>query len=209
MHNHLGPYPARELSAEERALKQDFGEAGTSAWNTQFWACTDAERGCCTCCYTACCIPCAVADTRHTMDGSNWWFNFFCFGLSLHGWLVAYNVMRHGYNIEGSPGKDCLSVFCCPCFSVRRMFIEARLRGALPSYHRRQLEGAEQGKWRHSLYSCTNHPETCLMAICCPLCALASVRTQYDGSNWLFNLCCFAPVYECCPIACSILRGPL
>lgn len=33
----------------------------------------------------------------------------------------------------------------------------------------------------------------CAYTFCCPTCAMASARTEYDSSNWMLNCCCLTP----------------
>jgi len=49
--------------------------------------------------------------------------------------------------------------------------------------------------WNHGLFGCMDHGVvTCLYAFILPNCAVASARTTYDTSNWVFNCLCVGPV---------------
>mmetsp|Transcript_13988 Transcript_13988/g.17877 ORF Transcript_13988/g.17877 Transcript_13988/m.17877 type:complete len:293 (-) Transcript_13988:311-1189(-) len=41
--------------------------------------------------------------------------------------------------------------------------------------------------WDNKLFQCMDDCETCWYGLCCPTCALATVRMDLDGSNWCFN----------------------
>jgi hypothetical protein len=59
------------LYASQR--NQLFNAGGVTAWETSLMDVLDG--GCMACLYTWLCCPCAMADARTTMDGSDWWFN--------------------------------------------------------------------------------------------------------------------------------------
>lgn len=44
--------------------------------------------------------------------------------------------------------------------------------------------------WTSGLCGCFEDFSSCAYACCCPWCANASARTNFDGSNWCFNCCC-------------------
>jgi Cys-rich protein (TIGR01571 family) len=44
-------------------------------------------------------------------------------------------------------------------------------------------------KWRHSLVTCGSGCSGCMYSLFCPMCAIATARTRFDGSHWCSN--CF------------------
>ena len=47
--------------------------------------------------------------------------------------------------------------------------------------------------WGNELFGgVCNYFENTLYGCCCPSCALASVKSSYDGSSWCFNCLCFS-----------------
>lgn len=50
---------------------------------------------------------------------------------------------------------------------------------------------SQQRDWKSGLFSCFDGGcGTCLYGCCCPGCAAATARNNYDGSNWCFNCTC-------------------
>merc|ERR1712224_17756 len=66
----------------------------------------------------------------------------------------------------------------------------------------KQAEGANE--WTSGLCSCFDDIGSCCYAFCCPWCANATARTEYDGSNWLFNCFCVTP----CLVRSILREGP-
>jgi len=65
-----------------------------------------------------------------------------------------------------------------------------------------QAEGANE--WTSGLFGCFDDCGSCCYAMCCPWCANATARSEYDGSNWCFNCFCVTPC-----LSRSIIReGP-
>jgi len=50
--------------------------------------------------------------------------------------------------------------------------------------------GKAAGEWRSGLGDCFQECGTCSYSCCCPACASASAKTNFDGSNWCFNCLC-------------------
>lgn len=51
-------------------------------------------------------------------------------------------------------------------------------------------------EWSSGLFSCFDDCGSCMFGWCCAPCAIASARSDFDGSNWCFNCCC-ANWYSC------------
>merc|ERR1711935_379659 len=47
-----------------------------------------------------------------------------------------------------------------------------------------------ESQWRSGICSCFNDCGLCVYAFFCPWCAVASARSNFDMSNFFFNLCC-------------------
>eukprot|EP01063_Lacrimia_lanifica_P019482 TRINITY_DN267_c0_g1_i5.p1 TRINITY_DN267_c0_g1~~TRINITY_DN267_c0_g1_i5.p1 ORF type:complete len:221 (+),score=64.80 TRINITY_DN267_c0_g1_i5:63-725(+) len=129
------------------------------------------------CCYAFCCTPCAAAQQRTTYDTSNCFFNALCVNP-----LVVGNLVREGYGIEGGCVGDILTGLCCGPCSVLRIQNE----NAVPQRESQRQPAATLGQeaWRAPFFACDCY------ACCCPMCAGAQARTDYDGSNCLFNALC-------------------
>jgi len=54
------------------------------------------------------------------------------------------------------------------------------------------ITAAPKSEWNAKLFS-IGEMSTCLYAWCLPCCAMASARTEYDESNFIFNLCNLTP----------------
>ena len=133
-------------------------------------------------CLFAMCFPnCAAASARSAYDGSNYLFNCCCVPP-----CAIYNFIREGYGIEGSCMGDILWNCCCPVCTIVQMWEETRLRG--PITRATNIKS----NWSVGLFGC-QRPMFCLYAMCFPQCAAASVRTQYDSSDWIFNCCIVGP----------------
>jgi len=148
-------------------------------WKHGLFGCCDKGVG--TCCKGFCCGPCAVADARQTMDGSNFMFNCCCVGA-----VPSYNIIREGYNIKGSAcGDICTALLCGPC-AATRLLNETMDRGKVGE----DGSNGSGGPFKNSLTGCTKSIGTCCLAMICPNVVAAQARTAYDGSECWFNCCC-------------------
>ena len=60
-------------------------------------------------------------------------------------------------------------------------------------------------KWSVST-SCSNKYNY-IYGCCCPACAVATAKSEFDGSNWIFNLCCFGLTTNHCIVRTYIRKG--
>lgn len=145
--------------------------------------CDCMDLGCNTCLYAFFCSHCAAAQARTDYDGSEFIFNCCC--MTLPG---IRNTLREGYHIEGDClGDILLSMYCRPCV-VAQMMAEVQARGGRGGAF---VPGMRA--WRSGLCDCFNDCGTCMFGLCCPVCAIASARSSYDRSNFLFNCLCMHP----------------
>jgi hypothetical protein len=106
----------------------------------------------------------------------------------------------------------CTSMCCGPC-AAAQLLIEAKKRGPLQSkifgdgtevylntcnvqwssiLIMSQLGFSQQ--WRHGTFGCFENVGNCCYVWCCPFCALAQTRTNYDESDCCFNFLCVSTV---------------
>jgi Cys-rich protein (TIGR01571 family) len=148
--------------------------APKSEWNTGLF---QFKRPMGLCLYAWCFPCCATASARHEFDDSDFIFNL----LTLNP-IMARNIIREGYGIQGNACEDILvSHFCQPC-AVAQFLEEVRKRG--PSHK----PGSGKQEWKHGLFSFDLM--ACLYAWCFPQCAMAESRRRYDDSNFLLNCLC-------------------
>jgi Cys-rich protein (TIGR01571 family) len=50
------------------------------------------------------------------------------------------------------------------------------------------VTNASKSEWSSKLFGLDKDPKLCLYAICLPCCAMATARSEYDDSNFIFNL---------------------
>merc|ERR1712070_467600 len=169
----------REVSYQVSHVKS---EEGANDWETGLCDCFDDFS---ICCYGAFCLPCATASARTNYDGSNWCFNCLCMSP-----VLVRNIAREGmWNIGGNCLADVLiGCFCAPC-SVCQILRESEIKGTVAEA---KLARNASNQWSTGLFECTSDTGACCYACICPCCALASARTEYDTSNWLFNLFAFS-----------------
>jgi hypothetical protein len=87
--------------------------ANNQRWGKDLCSCTPTLF-----CYALFCFQCLQAETRNTMDGSSCCYNF-CFGTP----CATYNMVRHGFGIQGEEFIDlCAPLLCLPCASERAYF---------------------------------------------------------------------------------------
>ena len=69
---------------------------------------------CFNCLYATIFPMCALASAKTQFDGSDFMFNFFCFGTNV---AVVRNYIRNGYGIRGRVGVSdfCISSLFYPC----------------------------------------------------------------------------------------------
>ncbi|CAM9869447.1 unnamed protein product [Chrysoparadoxa australica] len=155
------------------------------------------EDGCEPCMFGWFCPCCALAKARHAMDGSSKIMN--CLLLNP---CMARSLIREAYSLKGGCGSDCLlPLFCGPC-SATQLLNETTFRGAA---ERRWAQAPHrptyQQPWRFGLCHCYEDCGNCCMGLFCPCCAMGTVRTGVDESDWMFNCCLLNPC-----IARSIVR---
>ncbi|KAG5176914.1 hypothetical protein JKP88DRAFT_189519 [Tribonema minus] len=137
--------------------------------------------------YSLFCPPCAVATAVTRFDGSSW-ANNCCFVNP----CMARNVVREGYGIEG----HCCSDLLCTCLFLPcmtgQLLAETAERGSVIDHWARsnRYRSPTLTQWKFGLCGFTEDPGKLFYALCMPWCALGSVRTDLDGSDWIFN-CCF------------------
>jgi Cys-rich protein (TIGR01571 family) len=159
-------------------------------WNAKLFGCCDEGAG--QCAYAWCCGPCAIADARTNMDGSNWCFNCCCVTP-----VAGYSIIREGYGIEGSCLMDIVTAcFCTPCVASR-LLRETHSRTKLSA----KAGGAGAEQWKNGIFGCLAKTDTCCYVFMCPCCALGSARQAYDGSDCCFNCMCMTT-----PLTRSIIR---
>ena len=71
------------------------------------------------CLYSYFCPCCALAESRAHLDGSQYWFNFFCLPLAPYRWLV-----RSAYNIgDLDSGLTDIALTCTiPCCVINQLY---------------------------------------------------------------------------------------
>jgi len=55
--------------------------------------------------------------------------------------------------------------------------------------------------------SCCSNKYNFLYGFCCPSCAIATAKSNFDNSNWIFNLCCFGLCPNHCIVRTYIRKG--
>lgn len=158
--------------------------APSTAWSNNL--CT---FDCWMCMSATICPYCAVASLRSKYDRSSCFCNWLCTATYPSCLLpcVVRNIIRHGYNIPGSCCDDlCITLWCFPCSYIQMAKeVETSERQALRS----RISIANARPWKTDLCSCKCGCP-CLYAYMLPSCALASARSDFDGSNCCFNVCC-------------------
>jgi Cys-rich protein (TIGR01571 family) len=158
----------------------------SSVWANSLFGCD-----CGKCCYGCCCTACAYADLRTKYDGSNWCFNCQCVPC-----CATRNIVREGFGIDGSCTSDVLSTCCCPVC----VYVQTAREIENPNRIIAKFNKPTDGTWTKGICSCTKGGP-CFYAFCCPCCAGARARSDYDSSNCLFNFCCISA-----PLLVSIVR---
>jgi len=136
-------------------------------------------------CFTLCCLPCALANARTKYDQSNWCFS--CMSLTP---AALRNIVREGYHIRGDCCSDIFAGACIPCCTVLQVSKEVDIRGP-PAAKRVQTTSGLQ--WNNGLFNCMNNTGNCCYGCLCPHCAIATARSNFDGSNCCFNFMCITP----------------
>ena len=132
--------------------------------------------------YSIFCTPCAAAYAKSQVDKSNPVFNFFCFYP-----VGNYSMVRHHYNIMGTPCKDVLyGWFCMPC-ATRQIYTESEIRGNLQGRY-----GDNTGSWSAELFQCDC--QEFWMAACCPFLVAHDIRVRmHPNTDKCFDCLCTIP----------------
>jgi len=127
-------------------------------------------------CICALCFPgCAAARARTIYDNSSCLFNYCCLTP-----CAVRNIIREGYGIMGDCMEDLCFTCAFPACAIAQAWAETERRGGLSK--------ATTTNWTRGLGSCCDYPGQCIYACICPACAAASERSNFDRSNWCFNL---------------------
>jgi len=152
-------------------------------WSTGMGDCFDDLP---VCLYTCFCPPCANASARTNYDGSSW-----CFNCMFVGPVMVRSIVREGaFNIGGNCAGDICSGCCCCPLSTCQILREMKLRGTVAEAKEeaeRKRGAASMQQWSTGLFDFNVDWGLCAFGCCCPCCALAQARTEYDTSNWCFN----------------------
>ncbi len=145
------------------------------------------EVGKCTSCmFSFCCTPCAIAQARSALDGSNGWFNMCFVPAPVVRWFI-----RSAYGIDGSASSDILTTCCFTPCAANQMYQTAVALGppTTDSGHRYNNQN-----WRtRTDEGCLTTMKNCCYATFCPHCATAAaLQTAFDMPFW-FGLCCMNP----------------
>lgn len=141
---------------------------------------------CSTCCYSCFCVPCALADARHILDGSDWGVNCCCLNPSALRWM-----MRTAYNIEGSAQQDCWLGTFCSCCAANQMLQTAKKKGKAdagqvgPEFNVNDRRG-------FASRSCNGTTYDCLYSCLCMPCAIGYAMRSTGMPFW-FGVCCVKP----------------
>jgi len=158
------------------------GYVPSDDWKNGLFSCDD-KFGICIRTYL---LPhCTLAQARSDYDGSNCCFNL-C--LASHNPHAIRTAIRHGYGIQGSCCGDLCSVALCHLCAIAQITREVQIRGPVQT-----LNGtsAAETPWSSDLI---NIGGDCIYALFCPMCASASARTAFDGSDWFYNCICVHPL---------------
>ena len=162
--------------------------AAGDAWQTKLFQYNDPVTPA-ECAFGFFCFQCAQAKAKSQMDGSGMLFNCCCWH---HGATLSW--MRERYGIAGACGEDMMSSLFCGCCAGRRVYTEARLRGAhVPPTPR----PAQQQAWKEALFGCS--AGGCLQAAFCPCCVAHDVRIhlQERGGmpepDFCYDVVCLPP----------------
>lgn len=134
--------------------------------------------------YSCFCTKCALASARRSLDGSNWWMNFFVLEPT-----IARYMIRTAYHIEGDVWLDCcLSCCCFPC-SVNQLYQTTKQRGnPTPDGGKHANSSAFQFQVGGNSFSdCFCN---CIYAACCLPCATGTILNRAIGLPFFFGCCC-------------------
>jgi len=167
-------------------------EAPQEDWKVGLFGCFS---NCGNCIYSYCLPWCALAQARTNFDGSNCCFNVMCLGL-----VAGRNIIREGYRIKGGCiGDICVSSFCTFC-AVAQLLNEVEQRGKVTAQYGSNRPATTQS-WKHGIFDCFYSCNNCMYGWCCPGCAIAQARTNFDGSDCVFNF-----LFISGPVARSVIR---
>ncbi|CAM9871769.1 unnamed protein product [Discosporangium mesarthrocarpum] len=179
---------ARPLNGGVPPMEMDRGRDEAAVpmerrWRTGICTCGGSCR---MCMYGLICIPCALATARHRFDGSSWCMNLLCLNI-----CIGRNLIREGYMIEGHCCTDILcSIMCGPCVTCQLLGETIERGSVVERWSLNPHRPVYEQPWRFGLANCCEDISNCAYGTFCPCLALGSVRTQFDGSDCIFNCCC-------------------
>lgn len=164
---------------------QDHATVHSNVWTTRFLQHDEmVESG--DILFACCCVPCASAKAKSTVDKSDCLYNFCC-------WTPggAYQFIRLAYGIDGVCGDDLAWSCICPCLQIRQALTEGKRRGVALSVP--PQAGTNSIPWGVSLFDCSVC-ELCETTICFP-CVTHTIHQhlQPKADSCCFDFCCIAP----------------
>uniref|UniRef100_A0A7S2V1M3 Uncharacterized protein n=1 Tax=Fibrocapsa japonica TaxID=94617 RepID=A0A7S2V1M3_9STRA len=178
--------------AQPQVMMVQVTEAPQEDWKSGLFGCCSSPKNL----IFACCLPwCAVADARTKFDGSNCCFNVMCVGI-----VAGRNIIREGYKIKGGCIGDLIATLFCPVCVMTQMMNEVESRGKVTAQYGSNRPATEV-PWKHSIFDICFNSSNFIYGCCCPSCAIAQARTDFDGSDCCFNFLCFTPC-----LARSVIR---
>lgn len=153
----------------------------TNEWNRSLF---DFDN-CLNCVIAYFCGPCTMATTRTEFDGSDWCFNCMCIGLP-----AVRSAIRHAYKIKSDDCTEGIlgNCLCMPC-SIAQLRHEVSLRGRMPRTTQVPKEG-----WNVGMFDMFRDCSVFMYGLCCPQCAIAQARQEYDSTPCCQSFCCQSPV---------------
>jgi len=150
-----------------------------SDWDIGLFSCGNWQS----CIYSYLCCPCAYAEAKYSLDGSQFFFNYTFINCIVDRWLV-----RTAYGIDGTGVNDMLTACFCPCCSVNQIYQTAWNRGNpirdYAGFHNNV--GAFQ-----TPHGCTC--SNCMYGSFCCCCALGTGMERATGMPWWMGCLCVGP----------------
>jgi len=137
------------------------------------------------CLYAILLPPCAAATALQVMTDSDWYFNCLCLNTP-----AGYrSIIREGYHIEGTAADDVYhSCLCMPCSLVQNLNEVLERGRAKPRGRHEAVQ-----KWLSEPFDPISNIFNTIVGMMCMPCAFGWARSNFDGTNFFFNLFCLTP----------------
>jgi len=143
--------------------------------------------------YANACVCCALADSRHYLDGSSFWYNLCCIPIAPYRWMVR---SAYGIGDKDSCWADFFFGCCCGPCTVHQLYVTTKVRGRPCNNGGKEFNTNPVRTLQSSMRQngCCYRPEEttkqCCCAFWCMPCVNGTILQESMGMPFHLGCCC-------------------